>query len=133
MPACTGCVLQVAEGTLVCPACKTATHRGRKRSFLIGAALVLAPVLVYYLWIAVLGLDFVAKKAPLFGIDERVVYIEYCLGAGIIQIVALWFLDRTVRRPIDLLTIGAALLGIVSILLALFMFVMSLVLPMAGW
>jgi hypothetical protein len=133
MPSCTGCVLQVAEVALVCPACKAPTRRGRKRWLLIGAALALAPVVFYSLWIVALGSDFVAKKAPFYGIDERVVYVNFCLIGGFMEIVALWFLDRTVRRPIDLLTIGAALFGILSILATLFLFGLCLVLPLAGW
>ena len=94
---------------------QTPTHRGRKRSFLIRAAPVLAPGLFYLLCVGVLGLDFVAKKAPFFGIDERLVYMEYCFGGVIVEIAALWLLrPDSLRRPIDLLTIGAALLAIVS-------------------
>jgi len=111
MPPCTGCSLQVTEGALVCPACKAPTYRGRKRSFLIGTALAFGPGLFYLLWVGVLGLHFLAKKALLFGIDERLVYMEYCFGGVIVEIAALWFLDRTLRRPIDLLTVSATLLA----------------------
>jgi hypothetical protein len=133
MPSCTGCVLEVAEGALVCPACKRPTHRGRRRSLLVGAALVLAPALFYLLWTAVLGADFLAKKSPLFGVDERLVYMLSCFASVILEVVGLWFLDRALRLPVDLLTIGAAFLAIVSIPLAIFLLVQIIQIGLRGW
>lgn len=116
----------------MCAGCKTPTRRGRKRALVIGAALVLGPVLLYLLWIVVLGVDFIEKKARDLGFDERLIYMESCFGCIILEIVALWFLNRTVRWPIDLLSIGAGLLAILSILLALFMFVIIVGIAMGG-
>jgi len=133
MPPCTGCTQEIAEGALVCPTCKKPTYDGRKRSLLIGAAMVLAPALLYLLWARVLGADFLAKQPFLFGIDGRLVFMLSCFGGVVVEVVALWFLDRTLRRPVDSLTLGAAFLAIVSIPLAIFLFVQIIVTGMRGW
>jgi hypothetical protein len=131
MPSCSTCALPISVGSSLCPACEGTTKK-RRKSLLIGAALVFAPGLFYLLWVGLLGLDFVANRAPLFGIDERMVYMECCFGGVIVEIVALWFLNRNVRWRFDLLTIGTALLAILSILQVLFMFVVLVGVAMGG-
>jgi hypothetical protein len=133
MPPCTGCAIEVAEDTLVCPSCRTPTHIGRKKSLRIGAALVLAPALFYFLWVGILGADFLAKKARHLGIDDRLVYMECCLAGAIVEFAALWFLNRVLRRPFNLLTVCAALLAMVSIPFVIFLFVEIILIGLSGW
>ncbi|MGA8224376.1 MAG: hypothetical protein WB780_22210 [Candidatus Acidiferrales bacterium] len=134
MPLCPSCAQEFREGALACPGCKTPTLRGRKRWLLIGTALVLAPALVYLLWIGILGADFLEKKAQRFSFDERLLYMECCLAGAIVELAALWFLNRVLRRPFHLfLTLGAAILALVSIPLAISFFVEIFVIGLRGW
>jgi hypothetical protein len=133
MPPCTDCGHELPKDALVCPACKTPTRRGRKRWLRIGAPLVFAPPLLYLLWVGVLGADFIAKKSQRFGFDERLIYMECCLGALIVEVAALWFLNRVLRRSFDLLTVSATLLALVSIPLAIVFFMEVFVIGLRGW
>jgi hypothetical protein len=105
----------------------------RRRFLLNGAVLVAVPAVLYYLWIAIAGPDFIADKvAPYFRIDERLVYIWYCVGSLIIQIFAIRLLNRCVRAPIDFLSVFATGIGLLSLLVMVFMFVMIIGITMGG-
>lgn len=129
---CPNCAHELLEVALVCPACKTHTLRGRKRWLLIGAALVLAPALIYLVWVGILGADFLENKAQHFGFDERLLYMECCFAGVIVELAAMWFLNRVLRRPFNLLTLGAAFLALVSIPLAISFFVEIFVIGLGG-
>ena len=132
MSSCYRCGIPVDDAKLTCDGCQAPTSKGRRRTFLTGATLGLAPVLSYVLWVVIFGQNFIEKNAPRFGIDERLIYMWYCFAGIITEVIALRYLMRVSRPRFDFIYVGAAVFAGSTLLLAFLFFVIIVGVAMGG-
>jgi hypothetical protein len=101
-------------------ASSAAVVRHRKRRLLAGISLTFLPLFIWPLWILIFGAGFIERHAQGFASGSDGIYISLLGVAGIVEIVALYFLDSIVKRPRDWIFFCALIDAGISIVLAFF-------------
>lgn len=101
----------------------------RKTQFWLGLVLLFLPIL---LWIALPDALF-TRFALFFRMDDRLVEAYCFVGGAIVEMIAIYFFERTRRRPRDWLSVCAVVTGSFSVLATIIFWGAAAAVVMQGW
>lgn len=98
----------------------TASLQERRLRLILGALITFFPVGIWIVWNLVLGDTFLAKQVQPYRMDVNQIYVWLLIGAGILQLIAVFILRRSDQKPRDWISILSLIDAGVSIALTIF-------------
>ncbi len=98
----------------------TPSLQERKVRLVLGALMTFFPVGLWNVWNLVLGDAFLAKQARPYGMDVNQIYVWLLIGAGILQLIAVFILRKSDQKPRDWISILSLIDAGLSIALTIF-------------
>jgi hypothetical protein len=109
------------------PLAQTLSFSQRKVRLIGGSLTALFPPFVWWAWNFALGDDFIRKHAVLYYrlVEPEEIYLFLLVCGGLLELVALFILERSRQKPRDWISILAVIVGVCSIVLVVFFFAFS--------
>jgi hypothetical protein len=106
------------------PGLKAAPHtpslQERRLRLIFGALITFFPVGIWSVWNLALGDDFLAKQVRPYRLDVDQIYVWLLIGAGILQLLAVFILRKSDQKPRDWISILSLIDAGLSIALTIF-------------
>ena len=109
------------------PLAQTLSFSQRKIRLIAGSLTAFFPPFIWWAWSFALGDDFIQKHAALYYrlVEPEEIYLFLLVCGGLLELVALFILERSRQKPRDWISILAVIVGVCSILLVMFFFAFS--------
>jgi hypothetical protein len=92
----------------------------RKLRLVVGLLITFLPLMIWGVSNLVLGNDFIEKQAWRYRLDQNQAYVWLLIGAGILELIAVFILRRSDRKPRDWISIVSLIDAGLSIALTIF-------------